>query len=70
MYSSNVVLKVYDILGSEIATLLNEKKKSGIYEITFDSSSLIGSRTITSGIYFYTMQVDGQRFTRKMILTK
>ncbi len=69
-YSSNVVLKVYDILGSDIATLLNEKKRSGIYEITFDSHSLIGNKEITSGIYFYTMQVDGQRFTRKMILTK
>ncbi|MBK7105887.1 MAG: T9SS type A sorting domain-containing protein [Ignavibacteriae bacterium] len=69
-FTSNILIKVYDILGREITTLLNERKQSGNYEITFNSSSLIGNKGITSGIYFYTMQVDDLRFTRKMILTK
>jgi len=44
-------LKVYDVLGNEIATLFNEEKPAGIYEIEFDGSNL------SSGIYFYKLQV-------------
>ncbi|MBK8943697.1 MAG: T9SS type A sorting domain-containing protein [Ignavibacteriae bacterium] len=68
--SSNIILKVYDILGKEVTTLLNEKKQSGNYEIIFDATSTGGNKIISSGIYFYTLQVDELRFTRKMILTK
>ena len=47
-----VVLKVYDILGKEIETLVNEKKSPGTYEVTFDGSRM------ASGIYFYTLIVE------------
>jgi photosystem II stability/assembly factor-like uncharacterized protein len=66
-----VSLKVYDILGREVATLVNEEKPAGSYEIEFDASSL------TSGIYFYKIQatpVGGQAGnyseTKKMILLR
>ncbi|MCH6573930.1 MAG: T9SS type A sorting domain-containing protein, partial [Bacteroidetes bacterium] len=46
-----VSLKVYDILGNEIAKLVNEEKQIGDYEVEFDGSEL------TSGIYFYRLQI-------------
>jgi len=59
-----VSLKVYDVLGNEIATLINEEKAAGKYNMTFDASSL------TSGIYIYTLQ-SGSNFTsKKMMLLK
>lgn len=60
-------LKVYDILGKEIETLLNESAlggQPGIYEVTFDGSNLPG------GIYFYTLKTEGYSDTKKMILVK
>jgi hypothetical protein len=57
-------LKVYDVLGNEVVTLVNEYKPAGNYEITFDASS------IASGIYFYRLQVGSFVQTRKMILLK
>ncbi|MDP4114805.1 MAG: SBBP repeat-containing protein [Bacteroidota bacterium] len=67
---SNVVIKVYDILGKEVAKLLNEGKKAGAYNIQFNASKL------SSGMYFYTIQansIDGKqsfRETKKMLLLK
>lgn len=60
----NVQLKVYDLIGQEIATLVDERKSAGKYRIEFNASEL------TSGIYFYTLK-SGKYFTsRKMILLK
>jgi photosystem II stability/assembly factor-like uncharacterized protein len=59
-----VSLKVYDILGKEIATLVNEIKTPGEYTTTFDASLL------SSGIYFYTMQAGGFSATNKLLLVK
>jgi hypothetical protein len=59
-----VTLKVYDILGREIATLVDEEKSAGEYEITFDASEL------PSGIYFYKLSAGEYNQTRKMILLK
>ena len=59
-----VTLKVYDILGREIATLLNEIKHPGSYEIEFDASNL------PSGIYFYRLTSDNFSKTRKMVLLR
>jgi photosystem II stability/assembly factor-like uncharacterized protein len=59
-----VVLKIYDILGKEIVTLVNEKQSPGVYDVTFDGSSL------NSGIYFYKLQTDNFSDTKKMILIK
>jgi hypothetical protein len=68
--SSHQTLKVYDILGNEVATLVNEYKPVGRYEVEFDASKL------TSGVYFYKLeasQTNGSnvyREVRKMVLLK
>ncbi len=58
------VLKVYDVLGNEVATLVDEHLEAGKYEVTFDASNL------TSGIYFYRLQAGSFIETKKMILLK
>jgi flagellar hook assembly protein FlgD len=67
--TSNVTLKVYDILGREVATLVNEEKSAGSYEIQFDSHSG-EDRNLTSGIYFYQLKAGDYSETRKMILLR
>jgi hypothetical protein len=59
-----VTLKVYDILGKEIATLVNENKPTGLYEAVFDASSL------PSGLYIYKIQSGSFTDAKKMLLTK
>jgi hypothetical protein len=59
-----VQLKVYDIMGREVQTLVNEKLNPGTYEVTFDGSAL------TSGVYFYRLFVNGFSETKKMLLVK
>ena len=60
----NVSLKVYDILGREVATLINENKPAGVYNLqcTLNNAS--------SGVYFYTLKAGTFSETKKMILTK
>jgi len=62
--SGFVSLKVYDIMGREIATLVNEGLSAGSYKAPFDGSRL------SSGVYFYTLQTDGFAGSKKMILAK
>ena len=64
----NVSLKVYDVLGNEISTLVNEEKPAGIYEVEFTTST--GDRTLVSGIYFYQLMVNELIQTKKMIFLK
>ncbi len=64
-----VSLKVYDILGNEIATLVDEEKQPGTYEVVFNSHSGEG-RNLTSGVYFYQLKADNYIKTKKMILLK
>ena len=59
-----VTLKVYDILGSEVATLVNELKTAGRHAVNFDASSLV------SGVYLYKINAGSFVQTRKMILLK
>jgi hypothetical protein len=61
---SFVSIKIYDFLGREVTTLVNETKSTGSYEITFDASNL------PSGTYFYTLIADNYSATKKMILLK
>jgi len=61
---SFVSIKVYDFLGREVITPVNETKSIGSYEIVFDASNL------PSGTYFYTMTAGGYSTTKKMILIK
>jgi hypothetical protein len=67
--SSIVSLKVYDILGREVVTLVNKEQKAGSYEVTFDASHL------TSGVYFYRLHASTSSASifmksKKMILLK
>ncbi|MFH1194249.1 MAG: LamG-like jellyroll fold domain-containing protein [bacterium] len=57
-------LRVYDILGNEVATLVNESKPAGNYEVKFDASNL------SSGIYFYQLNAGSFTATKKLILLK
>jgi len=59
-----VTLKVYDVLGREVAVLVNEQLSAGSYEVEFDAESL------TSGIYFYKLQSGSFIESRKMMLIK
>ncbi len=62
--SLHVSLKIYDVLGREIATLVNQKQAPGNFSVKFDASSL------PSGIYFYTLRAGNFVATKKMILLK
>ncbi|MBK8981786.1 MAG: T9SS type A sorting domain-containing protein [Ignavibacteria bacterium] len=62
--SSFVTLKVFDQLGKEISTLVNEKKSAGLYQYVFNAVN------IPSGAYFYTLQSNGYIETKRMILLK
>jgi polyhydroxybutyrate depolymerase len=62
--SSNVVIKVFDILGNAIATLVNEEKSVGIYEVEFDATG------ISSGVYFYTLTAGNFVETKKLVLLR
>jgi hypothetical protein len=59
-----VTLKVYDLLGKEVATLVNEEKPAGEYEVEFNGSNL------SSGMYFYQLKTDSHSETKKMVLLK
>ncbi len=59
-----VTLKVYDVLGNEVAILVNEQKQAGIYEVEFDGTEL------PSGIYLYQLKAGNFVETKKMILLK
>lgn len=59
-----VTIKVYNILGEELTTLIAEQKTAGNHAVTFDASNY------STGIYYYTLTADNFRETKKMILTK
>ncbi|MBU0560774.1 MAG: T9SS type A sorting domain-containing protein [Bacteroidetes bacterium] len=59
-----VSLKIYDVLGTEIATLINSVQDNGAHEVNFDATNL------STGVYFYTLKSGNNFQTRKMILIK
>ena len=59
-----VMINIYDVLGNEVATLVNEEKTAGSYEIEFNASQL------SSGVYFYTLKVGEFIQSKKMILLR
>ena len=66
-----VTIKIYDLLGSEVATIINEEKPAGNYNVTFDASNISKSnQSLSSGIYFYTISAGNFHQTKKMILLK
>lgn len=62
--SGDVTLKVYDLLGKEVATLVNEEKPAGTYEVIFDASWL------SSGVYYYKITAGNYSETKKMVLLR
>jgi hypothetical protein len=72
--SSDVTLKVYDVLGNEVATLVDEEKPAGNYEVEFSakggSASGGNAYNLASGIYFYKLQAGNFIETKKMLLMK
>ena len=74
--SSNVTIRLFDILGYEIETLVNEEKPAGTYEIEFNSHSgnfrnlPAGRQGLPSGVYFYQLKSDSFIETKKMVLLK
>jgi len=66
--TAKVELKIYDVLGTEIATLANEEKPAGIYHIEFNLAS--GIRNLASGIFFYQLKAGEFVQTRKMNFIK
>ncbi len=63
--TSLVTIKVYDVLGREVLTLVNENKSAGNYSVQFNASS-----KFPSGVYFYRMQAGSFVQTKKLILMK
>jgi hypothetical protein len=63
MYKTGYVkIEIFDITGKEVATLVNEKQNAGVYKVMFDAGSL------PSGIYFYTLKIDGNKIDTKKLL--
>lgn len=67
-YSSNVKLKIFDVLGNEISTLVNEYKNAGTHKVDFNLNSL--TKNISSGVYFYRLETDSYISTKKMVYLK
>ncbi len=63
-YASKVTLRIYNILGQEIATLADKKLSSGVYQYTFDASNL------ATGVYIYSLRTSKGMMTKKMLLLK
>ena len=61
---SDVSLKVYDVLGNELTTLVNETQSAGSYSVTFDGSNF------PSGVFFYKLQAGESAETKRMVLLK
>ena len=69
--SQQVQLKIYDILGNEITTLVNEKKQPGNYKVVFNASNLTTSRHgLSTGVYYYKLTVGNFSKTKMMVLLK
>jgi len=71
-FLQSVQLKVYDVLGNEVATLVDEEKPAGSYEVEFSakggSASGGDANNLSSGIYFYQLRAGSFVETKKMIL--
>ncbi|MGB2769015.1 MAG: T9SS type A sorting domain-containing protein [Candidatus Zixiibacteriota bacterium] len=67
--STHTKLKIYDLLGRKIKTLVNEEQTAGIYEVSWDGKDDLG-REVASGVYFYRLETPEFSQTRKMLLLK
>ena len=62
--TAEIKLSVYNVSGQKVAELANGSKQAGVHSVDFDGSRL------NSGVYYYTLEVDGRFLTQKMVLTK
>ncbi|MDP1994070.1 MAG: T9SS type A sorting domain-containing protein, partial [Ignavibacteria bacterium] len=67
---SFVTLKVYDVLGNEVAALVNEEQSAGTYQILFNTLLTTNNKQLTSGVYFYQIRAGNFVQTKKMILLR
>ncbi|MBI2417255.1 MAG: T9SS type A sorting domain-containing protein, partial [Ignavibacteriales bacterium] len=65
--SGKVTLKVYDILGNEVITLVNEEQAAGRHQTVFSSAD---NKKLASGVYFYRLQAGANSVVKKMMLMK
>ena len=68
--NSIVSLRIYDVLGNEVATLVNGEKQSGSYQVSFNPQLTTSNRQLSSGVYFYTLRAGNFVETKKMILLR
>jgi len=68
--AQHVVLKVYDVLGNEVAVLVNEEQPAGTYQISFNQQQTTNHQQLSSGIYFYQLHAGDFVQTKKMILLR
>lgn len=68
--SNHITLKIFDILGREVITLINEEKSPGEYEVQFTIRQLTDDSRLTSGVYFYQLRAGSYVETKKMVLQK
>ena len=69
MAPSFVSLKIYDVLGREIKTLVNQEQVKGIYEVNWNGDDELGNKVCT-GVYFYRIEASKYVDTKKMLLMK
>ncbi|MCK9424428.1 MAG: T9SS type A sorting domain-containing protein [Ignavibacteriaceae bacterium] len=67
---SFVTLKIYDVLGNEVAMLVNEEQHSGTHQVTFNPQQIISSHQLSSGVYFYQLKQNNFIITKKMIFLR
>jgi len=63
-----VSLKVYNLLGNEVASLVNSPQEAGSYTVTFNSNK--GTLSLASGVYFYRLEAGSFVSTRKLVIMK
>jgi hypothetical protein len=66
--AAQVTLKIYNVLGNEVATLVNDRQEAGNYTVPFNSNK--GTRGLSSGVYFYRLEAGSFVSTRKLVLIK
>ncbi len=68
--NSFVTLKVFDLLGREVAVLVNQEKPAGKYSVVFNSQNILNGKNISSGVYLYKLQAGNFISSKKLILMK
>ena len=66
--NSQVTLKVYDVLGREVAALVNDRQEAGSYSVLFNTNK--GTLSLSSGVYFYRLETGSLVSIKKLVLLK